>query len=85
MLEFLRFGRKPLQRVLIKSQRAQMFAPSAGPSSHGATINAKLSALVSKGYAGFPMTDVDWQAAAAEASFGIGDSIATKIGWEHRQ
>jgi hypothetical protein len=31
------------------------------------------------------MTDVDWQAAAAEASFGIGDSIATKIGWEHRQ
>ena len=61
-----------------------MFAPSAGPSSHGATINAKLSALVSKGYAGFPMTDVDWQAAAAEASFGIGDSIATKIGWGQR-
>ena len=30
------------------------------------------------------MTDVDWQAAAAEASFGIGDSGATKIGWEHR-
>jgi len=38
-----------------------------------------------KGICGFPMTDVDWQAAAAEASFGIGDSIATKIGWEHRQ
>jgi hypothetical protein len=51
----------------------------------GANFNAKLSALVSAGYAGFPMTDVDWQAAAAEASFGIGDSIATKIGWEHRQ
>jgi hypothetical protein len=29
------------------------------------------------------MTDVDWQAAAAEASFGIGDSTATKIGWGH--
>jgi hypothetical protein len=51
----------------------------------GANFNAKLSALVSAGYAGFPMTDVDWQAAAAEASFGIGDSGATKIGWEHRQ
>jgi hypothetical protein len=37
------------------------------------------------GYADFPVTDVDWQAAAAEASFGIGDSGATKIGWEHRQ
>jgi hypothetical protein len=29
--------------------------------------------------------DVDWQAAAAEASFGIGDRNAAKIGWGHWQ
>jgi hypothetical protein len=35
--------------------------------------------------ADFLLMDVDWQAAAAEASFGIGDSNAAKIGWGHRQ
>jgi hypothetical protein len=58
----------------------------AEPSSLLARLALLLSALGSKGQDGFPVDG--WQVAgerAAEASFGIGESIATEFGWGHRQ
>jgi len=51
-----------------------MFVSPAGPSSLGAGINAKLSALVSAGYAGFLLMDVDWQATGSRSEL-----------WDRRQ
>lgn len=83
---FRDLGENYTRRVLnTESKGTSVLKTSAGPSSLGVGDNAKLSALGSAGYAGYLLTDVDWQAAGSKASFGIGDSGATKIGWGHRQ